>query len=117
MATRLDGFSTASTPRVLKDKVFFQGTDNKLWETSIANPTNQADPLGAYKASSSPCIGNDGNIYFQGTDNQLWQVSLSDPSNQEQPRRLQDGLDALRPGGRQHLLPGHERSALADFDR
>ena len=48
----LAGYKTKSTPFVTREHIYFQGTDDKLWQIDLngANGIN----LGGYKTNSSP---------------------------------------------------------------
>lgn len=72
------GYKTQSSPFVYQNNVYFQGTDDKLWQVSGDGSTGVN--LGGFKTKSSPFVANR-YAYFWGTDNKLWKVSISDPTH------------------------------------
>jgi hypothetical protein len=53
--------------------IYFQGTDNKLWQI---NPDGSAGlNLGGYRTKSTPIAFGE-RMYFQGTDDKLWRIDL-----------------------------------------
>jgi hypothetical protein len=60
-------------PFPLATRIYFQGTDNKLWRL---NPDGSGGTnLGGYKTKSTPVVFGT-HLYFQGTDDALWQINL-----------------------------------------
>jgi hypothetical protein len=58
---------------VVGSLVYFQGTDNKLWQ--MQTDGTQQTNLGSNTTSSSPAATAD-SVYFRGTDNALWRFFL-----------------------------------------
>jgi hypothetical protein len=60
-------------PFPLATRIYFQGTDDKLWRV---NPDGSGGTnLGGYKTKSTPVVFG-AHLYFQGTDDALWQINL-----------------------------------------
>ena len=74
--------TTASSPVVLGNLVFFRGTDNKLWQMNT-DGTGQ-NQINGNTTKDTPFVTSDGWVYFQGTDNALWKVR-TDGTQQSKP--------------------------------
>jgi hypothetical protein len=72
------GYKLSSSPFVSGDFIFFQGTDDKLWQ--VHKDGTGGTNLGGFKTKSTPFVSK-GFIYFQGTDDKLWKVSITNPSH------------------------------------
>jgi hypothetical protein len=83
------GAYTASSPVVVGDWVYFQGTDNSLWRMKWRVETDETDPpvnIGGAKTRSAPFVTSDGWVWFQGENNAL-------------EKMRSDGTEPSNPGG------------------
>jgi outer membrane protein assembly factor BamB len=71
-------YKTHSRPFGYQGHIYFQGTDDKLWQVLVDG--SGGVNLGGFKTKSAPFVA-DGYVYFEGTDGKLWKVSVSDPQN------------------------------------
>jgi hypothetical protein len=73
---KVGSWACKSTPKTTEfgfdGGLYFQGTDDKLWQVKLSDPS-KARNLYDMKTASSPDLEGDGYVYFQGTDNKLWQ--------------------------------------------